>query len=104
MSTNEIIQQITDDIVEMCSPFQVFLVSKKSNSKGILTAFKVCIIVADTYINHRELESEILINTDCPVPCDIIVYNISEWNDCLLDDCTFAYRIDNEGEILYEQK
>lgn len=99
-----IIQKVTDEIVEICSPFQVFLVSRKTNRNGELTSFKVCIVVNDSYRNHNELEAEILINTECPIPCDIIVYNITEWNECLEDDCTFAYRVDNEGEILYEQK
>lgn len=101
---NAVIQQMTDDIVAMCSPFQVFLISKKEDNNGNLTSFKVCIVVADTYKNHRDLEADILINTDCPVPCDIIVYNITEWNECIDDDCTFAYRVDSEGEVLYEQR
>lgn len=99
-----IIRSMTDEIVKICSPFQVFLVSVKTNRSGELTSFKVCIVVDDSYESHSELESKILLETDCPVPCDIIVYNISEWNECLDDDCTFASRVDNEGEILYEQK
>ena len=102
--TDPIIMEMTNDIVKMCSPFQVLLISKKTDKNGALTAFKICIVVADSYQDHRELESEILINTDCPVPCDIIVYNITEWNECVDDDCTFAYRVDSEGEVLYEQK
>lgn len=98
-----IIRKMSDDIVKLCAPFQIFLVSSKQNSAGELTAFKICAVVEDKY-NENELESEILIKTDCPVPCDIIIYRVSEWNECLDDDCTFASRIDNEGVILYEQK
>lgn len=101
---NPIIREMTNEIVKICSPFQVFLVSSKTNRSGEITSFKVCIVVDDTYTNHTELETEILLKTDCPVPCDIIVYNITDWNECLDDDCTFATRVDNEGEILYEQK
>ena len=54
--------------------------------------------------DEQKLESEILIKTDCPIPCDVIIYRVSEWNELLDDDCTFASRIDNEGAILYEQK
>ena len=60
-------------------------------------------MVDDSYGSHSDLESEILLKTDCPIPCDIIVYTVSNWNECLDDDFTFAYRIDNEGNLLYEQ-
>ena len=103
INADRVIIDMTDSIVKLCSPLQIFLVSKKNNSKGDVTSFKLCVIVSDSYQSHRKLESEILINTDCPVPCDIIVYNVSEWNECLEDDCSFAYRIDSQGEILYEQ-
>ena len=102
--TNDpIFKKITAEIVEICSPFQVFLVSCKRNSSGKLTTFKICAVVEDKY-DEQKLESEILIKTDCPIPCDVIIYRVSEWNELLDDDCTFASRIDNEGAILYEQK
>ena len=104
IKNDPIIREMTEEIVKLCSPFQVFLVSHKTNIKGELTSFKVCAVVDDSYTDHVQLESEILLKTDCPVPCDIIVYNITDWNECLDDDCTFASRIDNEGVILYEQK
>ena len=103
MKDNPIIKRMAEEIVEICSPFQIFLVSHKNNSKGELTSFKVCIIVDDSYISHTDLETEILLKTDCPVPCDVIVYTVTDWNECLDDDCTFAYRVENEGNLLYEQ-
>ena len=99
-----VIKDMVEDIVKICDPLQIFLVSAKKNSKGEITRFKLCIVVGDQYENHTDLETEILVNTDCPVPCDILVYNISDWNECLDDDFSFAYRIDNEGNVLYEQK
>ncbi len=103
MNIDPIIKEMAEDIVKICTPLQIFLVSAKKNSKGGLTSFKLCIVVPDNYISHTDLETEILLKTDCPVPCDIIVYNISDWNECLEDDCTFAYRIDSERNIVYEQ-
>lgn len=104
MKNNPIIKEMTEDIIKICNPLQIFLVSSKTNSKGELTSFKVCIVVENHYESHSDLETEILLKTDCPVPCDVIVYTISEWNECVDDDCTFAYRVDSEGNVLYEQK
>ncbi len=103
MKYDDIIMEMAEDIKKICSPFQIFLVSQKTNSKGELTSFKLCIVVDDKYEHHTDLETEILLQTDCPVPCDVIVYTVSEWNECLDDDCTFAYRIDSEGNLIYEQ-
>lgn len=104
MKNIPVIKDMVEDIVKICDPLQIFLVSAKKNSKGEVIRFKLCIVVGDQYENRSDLETEILVNTDCPVPCDIIVYTISDWNECLDDDFSFAYRIDNEGNVLYEQK
>lgn len=95
---------MTEEIVGICSPLQIFLVSRKTDSKGELSSFKLCIVVDDKYGSRADLETEILLKTDCPVPCDIIVYAVSDWNECLDDDFTFAYRVENEGNLLYEQE
>lgn len=95
---------MTEEIVKICSPLQIFLVSAKKDSSGEVTSFKLCIVVDDSYESRTDLETEILLKTDCPVPCDIIVYTVSDWNECLDDDFTFAYRIENEGNLLYEQE
>lgn len=103
MQNNPIIEQMKNDVIKICSPLQIFLISQKNNSKGELTGFKLCVIVDDKY-TPRLLETEILVNTDCPVPCDVLVYNVTEWNECVQDDCSFAYKVDNAGEVIYEQK
>ncbi|MCM1327870.1 MAG: hypothetical protein NC253_00380 [Ruminococcus sp.] len=103
MINNPIIRKMSEEIVKICSPLQIFLATAKTNSKGELSRFKLCVVAADGYDVHS-LETEILLKTDCPVPCDIIAYNISEWNECLDDDFSFAYRIENEGNLIYEQK
>lgn len=104
MINDPIIRKMTEDIVKICDPLQIFLATAKRNSKGEVSRFKLCIVVDDSYGSHSDLESEILLKTDCPIPCDIIVYTVSDWNECLDDDFTFAHRIDNEGNLLYEQK
>lgn len=104
MKNDPVIKAMVEDIVKICDPLQIFLVSAKKNSKGEISRFKLCIVAGDQYESSSELETEILLKTDCPVPCDIIVYTVSDWNECLDDDFSFAYRIDNEGNVLYEQK
>ncbi|MCL2053727.1 MAG: hypothetical protein FWG90_04685 [Oscillospiraceae bacterium] len=103
MKENATVSKMVSEIVKICSPFQVFMVSFKTNSRGELSSFKLCIVVDDCYEDIKKLEADIQMNTDCPVPCDVIIYRVSEWNECVEDDCTFAYRVENAGEVLYEQ-
>ncbi len=100
----EKITELVSEIVEKYSPLQIFMISKKTDKNGDITTFKICAILKDEYENRAEIEGKILVNSDVEIPFDVIIYNISDWNELLLDDCSFAYRIDNEGEVLYEQK
>lgn len=102
MNTEPIIQNIADEIIKNFDPLEIFLVSAKHSTSGKLTSFKLCVVIPD-YINVNEFEGDVYMKTDCEIPYDIIAYNVGEWNELLDDDCTFAYRIDSAGVILYEQ-
>lgn len=103
MNVEPVIKNLSDEIAEKFMPLEIFLVSAKRNNTGDITSFKLCVVVPDD-INVGEFEGEVYMNTECEIPFDIIAYNVGEWNELLDDDCTFAYRIDTAGVILYEQK
>ncbi len=94
---------LTESIVEMCDPSYIYLVSKKTNIKGEVTSLKLCIVVDDG-ISPKAEEKRLLIKIDTPLPVDFIVYNISDWNEYAQEDNTFAYRVENGGELLYVKK
>ncbi len=98
-----IISDMIKQITELCDPCMIFLVSEKTNSRGETTGFKLCVVAADGE-SPEQLETKLLLKTDCPVPCDFIVYTLSDWDDCAQDDCSFAYRVENGGEKLYVKK
>lgn len=97
---NELIAHMVEQVTKLCDPYMVFLVSKKNNTRGELTSFKLCIVISDE-ISPEQTERKLLLNTDCPVPCDFIVYNLEDWDEYATDDCSFAYRVENGGERLY---
>ncbi len=99
-AADKIITDIVEQTVKLCSPDMIYLVSKKTNSSGQVTSFKLCIIVDDNRL-PEQVETQLLLKTECSVPCDFIVYNITDWDDCAGDDCSFAYRVENGGERLY---
>lgn len=97
---NATVLRMVEETVRICSPFLIYLVSGKTNSKGELTSFKLCIVAGDEYV-PSQLETKLLLETDCEIPCDFIVYNKSDWDDCAEDDCSFAYKVENGGVLLY---
>ncbi|MGN0666737.1 MAG: hypothetical protein ACI4KF_09455 [Huintestinicola sp.] len=100
---NPVVKKMTEDIIRICDPFLIFYVSGKTNKKGELTGFKLCVVTDDSY-TPESLETKLLLETECEIPCDFIVYNASDWNDYAEDDCSFAYRVDNGGVLLYGKK
>lgn len=101
LCTDKVISQTSEKAVSICNPLKIYLVSKKTNTKGDVTSFKLCIIVSDE-VDEDECESKLLMEIDTPCPCDYIIYNVSDWNEYVDDDASFAYRIDNSGVLLYE--
>lgn len=105
MANDPIIEEVVNGAVKICDPLRVFLVSHKSDSKGNLISFKICAVVSDAcLLSHSDIESQILVKIDCPVPYDVLVYTVSEWNECVEDDFSFAYRIENMGDLLYAKE
>ncbi|MCM1523996.1 MAG: hypothetical protein NC120_06015 [Ruminococcus sp.] len=100
MSPDKLVSDITEKIKELCDPYMIFLFSRKTNTAGATTSLKLCVVISDEEDPDRA-EARLLLSIDSPVPCDFIVYSISDWNDCSEDDCSFAYRVENGGERLY---
>ncbi len=95
-----VILNMVDEIVRLCDPSMIFLVSEKKDRQGTTSSFKLCVIVPECG-EPEAVETKLLLQTDCPVPCDFIVYSLEDWNECAEDDCSFAYRVENGGERLY---
>lgn len=98
--SSDVVNNMAAEIVRLCDPCLIYLVSSKKNPKGDIISLKLCVVVDDSE-STEAVESNLLLSTDCPVPCDFIVYGLSDWNDCAEDDCSFAYRVENGGERIY---
>ena len=94
------LKALIGEIITLCDPMFVYLVSSKRDNKGNVTSVKLCVVVDDGLM-PSEQEKKLLIETDTTVPIDYIVYNISDWNEYACEDYSFAYRVENGGEKLY---
>lgn len=95
-----VITDMVKEAVRLCDPCSVYLVSEKKDSRGETASFKLCVVVPDCG-EPEAVETRLLLQTDCPVPCDFIVYSLEDWNEHAEDDCSFAYRVENGGDLLY---
>lgn len=59
----------------------------------------ICVVI-DTQKKHA-LTTELYLALDLEAPVDIIVYTPTEWESCLSDRTSFAYKINTEGVVLY---
>lgn len=96
----EDLKKLIGEIILLCDPMYVYLVSSKHDNRGAVTSVKLCVVVGDGSDTRNE-EKKLLIETDTPIPVDFIVYNISDWNEYASEDYSFAYRVENGGERLY---
>lgn len=98
-----VIMDMVDETVRLCDPCSIYLVSEKKDKQGDTVSFKLCIVIPDCG-EPEAVETRLLLQTDCPVPCDFIVYSLEDWNDLAEDDCSFAYRVENGGDLIYVKR
>ena len=100
MKIDEIVFCLAREIAQAVNPVKIYLVGAKHNIKGELTGFKLCVIVNDVP-STAELEGELYMKTDCDIPFDVLIYNLSEWNELIADEGTFASKIHRTGALIY---
>ena len=96
-------KNITEQIIDLYSPQKILLFG--SRAKGTATErsdIDLCIIM-ETQRNkeRRRLLADMYCDIESPVPIDILLYTPEEWEHCVKDKCTFAYKINKEGIALY---
>lgn len=104
MSDNELITRTADEIVSICSPLNIILVSNKFNTGGELVSFKFVVVVEDSTESTSDLECRLYMQIDCDIPYDIVLYKHSEWDRFKNEIGTFAWKIYNTGAYVYGEK
>lgn len=99
MIDNEIIMQTVEQIKEVCTPYEIILISQKVNTLGNLTGFKLALIMPDD-CDVQKLECKLYMEVDTDLPCDYVLYRKCEWDELRDDVGSFAWKIDNSGVYL----
>lgn len=101
MVQEKVIVDLTEHILDLCTPVKIILFSKKYNVEGELTSFKLCVVVKDD-VDTDEVECTLYLQLECENPFDVIIYKESEWNTIALEEDSFAAKIQRSGAVLYE--
>ena len=96
------IASLQRQIIEICAPQKIILFG--SQAKGTATErsdIDICVIAETT--NKRELLTDLYCEIDSEKPVDFLLYTPEEWNKNIEDAQSFAYKLNREGVLLYEQ-
>ncbi len=100
MDCEAVLQELTEDIVRLLSPEKIILFNQKQNTRGELTAIKLCVIIPQG--DARNAEHRLYMELESELPLDLLVYNRGEWQGLLDTPYSFAGRIRQTGRVLYE--
>ena len=100
LKANTELQKITRQFIERYQPHKLFLFgSHAKNSARRDSDIDLCVIVEAA--DKRMLLTDMYLNIESDVPFDLLLYSPEEWEQCVSDHTSFAYRINKEGILLY---
>lgn len=98
MNENEI-KKFADKIASQNDVYKIILYNKKTALSGDFTSFKICVILNNG--SASDLEREIYIQNDLPIPFDVLVYKKERWIKLCEQQFSFASRIEEMGTKIY---
>jgi len=93
---NETVESVKKQIIEKFKPVDVILFG--SHAKGLArkqSDIDICVITETD--NKRKLVQDILLEVDCDVDLDVVVYTPKQWEQYKNDKSRFAHVINKTG-------
>ncbi len=93
---NETIENIRNQIIKKFNPVDVILFG--SQAKGLVrkqSDVDICVITETD--NKRKLVQDILLEVDCDIDLDVVVYTPTQWQRYKDDKAMFAHVINKTG-------
>ena len=94
------VAQLRDGIIRLAAPERILLFSQKTAPDGAVSSVKLCVVVNAG--GTEEIERQLYMELDCPIPFDILVYSQADWDQRTKEPGSFASRIQKTGSVLYE--
>ena len=96
----EQVLQVCREVRRLARPEKVILFTRKLTLTGQTASFKLVVVAATD--DKRQLEKELYLAIDSPVPFDLVLYTPAEWAQSAGERGTFAARVREMGQVLYE--
>ncbi len=94
------IDNITKQLISMYLPKRLLLFGSQARDTAASNSDIDLCVVVDTN-NKRALLTEMYMNIEASKPFDLLLYTPDEWQNCLTDKTSIAYKINREGLLLY---
>ena len=98
MTSDFMLRDFAKKIIAICEPEEIFLFSHKTGPDGMLSSFKLCVVVPEC--DSEALENRLYLELESDVPFDLLVYSKLEWERLLRKSDSFASQIKRTGRTL----
>ena len=94
------IENIKNQIIKLYNPKGIYLFgSQATETANMQSDIDLCVVIETD--NRRDLLADMYFRVECNRPFDLLLYTPDEWNNCVCDKTSFAYIINEKGELLY---
>jgi predicted nucleotidyltransferase len=100
MRAEKEIDYIKTQFLSIYFPQKLFLFGSQANEKASITSdIDICVVMNTQ--DKRMLLTDMYMSIQSDKPFDLLLYTPDEWERCLEDKTSFAYKINKEGVRLY---
>ena len=95
-------QEVTQEIVRICSPQRIFLYNEKRTlSTDKLKAASFCVVIPSGS-DRDALLHDLYLSIDADIPLNFTLYTTSEWEELNEDPASYAAWIGRKGRVVYD--
>ncbi len=95
-------QEVTQEIVQLCSPARVLLYNEKRTlSTDKLKAASFCVVIPSGS-DRETLQRKLYLAIDTESPLNFTLYTEGEWEELNEDPASYAAWIGRKGRVVYD--
>lgn len=92
---------VVDAIAGKYHPQRIYLYNQRFSATGATSGFKLCVV--GDFADKCEAERDMYLSIDSEVPYDLLLYTPGEWLRLCDSVDSFARKIHQTGQVVYEQ-
>jgi predicted nucleotidyltransferase len=100
MRADSSIEYIRNQLIDAYRPQRLLLFGSQARNAAVSSSdIDLCVVMEVK--DKRAILSEMYIDIKSDMPFDLLLYTPDEWEHCIQDKTSFAYKINKDGVLLY---